>query len=213
MNKLNKIFMLLGTTAMLCSPMTVLAYEKNETVYTNLKYDGSIERITVSNHLSKLNKEDIQDETTLKNILDISGDEEYYQSDNKLTWKNNNSSEIFYQGITEQATPIEVEVKYYLNGEEKDLKDIEGKSGDIKIELKSFNSSNFNESYNPGDAIPANMLLFPVPTTLPLEISALVESLTIVPTVVTNGARPLQAPDVPAHACICHAGTHSARWI
>lgn len=139
MNKLNKVFMLLSTTAMLCSPMTVLAYEKNETVYTNLKYDGSIERITVSNHLSKLNKEDIQDETTLKDILNISGNEEYYQSDNKLTWKNNNSSEIFYQGITEQATPIEVEVKYYLNGEEKDLKDIEGKSGDIKIEINFKN--------------------------------------------------------------------------
>ena len=139
MNKLYKAIMLMGTTAMLCSPLTVLAYDKNETVYTNLKYDGSIEKITVSNHLSKLNKEDIEDETTLKDILNVSGDEKFYQNENKLSWKSNDSSEIFYQGVSEQATPIEVKVKYYLNGEEKDLKDIEGKSGDIKIEL-NFNN-------------------------------------------------------------------------
>ncbi|MCR5483204.1 MAG: hypothetical protein K6E99_02215 [Bacilli bacterium] len=140
MNKLSKAFMLLGTTAMLCSPLTVLAYDKKETVYTNLNYDGSIERILVSNHLSKLNKEDIEDETTLKDILNISGDEKFEQSGSKLSWKSKDSNEIFYQGITEASTPIKVEVKYYLNDEEKDISEIEGKSGDIKIELNFKNT-------------------------------------------------------------------------
>ena len=131
--------MLMGTTAMLCSPLTVLAYDKNETVYTNLKYDGSIEKITVSNHLSNLTDKDIEDETTLKDILNISGDESFYQNENKLTWKSSKSNEIFYQGVSEQATPIEVNVKYFLNGEETNYKDMEGKSGDIKIELNFTN--------------------------------------------------------------------------
>ena len=54
MNKLYKGIMLMATSAMLCSPLTVLAYDKTETVYTNLKYDGSIEKITVSPNINNV---------------------------------------------------------------------------------------------------------------------------------------------------------------
>lgn len=141
MNKLNKALMLLGVSSMIAlTPMTALAYEKSETVYTNLKTDGSVSKITVSNHLSNLSKEDIEDETTLKDFLNINGNEKFKLNNNKLTWTDVNNKDIYYQGTTEKATPIEVKVTYFLNGEEISEKKLEGKSGEVTIKLEFTNT-------------------------------------------------------------------------
>jgi putative membrane protein len=141
MKKLNKLFMLLGVTSMIAlTPMTAYAYEKSETVYTNLKTDGSVSKITVSNHLSNLDKEEIEDETTLSDIMNINGKEKFRLDNNKLIWTDLNNKDIYYQGTTEAATPIEVKVTYYLNGEEIEEKKLEGKSGEVTIKLEFTNT-------------------------------------------------------------------------
>ncbi len=139
MKKYQKLLNLTLITGLAFSPVTVLAMQKSETIYSNLNYDGSSYSTTVSNHLSWLNNETVEDDTELQEILNISGEETFEKKENKLSW-NANGSDIFYQGKTEKATPIKTEIKYYLNEEEKTVEEMLGKEGDIKISINFENT-------------------------------------------------------------------------
>ena len=121
-------------------PLTVFGATKDETVYSRLESDGSVSKTIVSNHLSNLNKGTYNDKTNLTNIINVNGNEKYNLTNNKLVW-NTDGKDIFYKGTSNQTLPIETTIKYYLNGEEISNKELNDKSGNVKIVIKYKNNS------------------------------------------------------------------------
>lgn len=145
---MNKYFKkVINTTlvvAILFSTVPVSALTKKETVYTKLNSDGSVSDITVNDHLINNDKlESVDDLTNLKDIMNISGDESFTLNGNKLSFKAL-SNDIIYTGTTDKELPIKVDIKYYLNNEEKDVNDIIGATGKVKI---VFNYRNISSCY------------------------------------------------------------------
>jgi len=130
--KKEKKLLCLGLSAFLLFPLPSNALQKKETIYENLNYKGENTKISVSNHLTFVDKKQIEDETKLKNILNIGGNETFISNGNQLTW-NTNEKDIFYTGETTEQSPIRVNIRYFLNQEEKDLKEMIGSKGKIKI--------------------------------------------------------------------------------
>ena len=132
-DKLNKklvVGLLIGLTLM---PLNTYALTKNETVYTILNSDGSVNKTTVNESiLNKKNVKEINDYTVLDDIINLSSGSEYSKNGKNLTWSLNDSN-ILYKGTTNKSLPIGVKVTYKLNGEKKELKDILGKSGNVEI--------------------------------------------------------------------------------
>lgn len=121
------------------APLSVNAMTKNEIIYSNMNYNGEFYKTIVNNHLTlDGEKEELEDETKLKNILNLNGKETYKLDGSKVTWQNL-GKDIFYSGEIEKEQPIKTEVKYYLDGEETNPTDIAGKKGKIKIEFKFTN--------------------------------------------------------------------------
>ena len=138
-NKLNKKLvagLLIGLTLL---PLNTYALTKNETVYTILNSDGSVNKTTVNESiLNKKNVKEINDYTVLDNIINLSSGSEYSKNGKNLTWSLNDSN-ILYKGTTNKSLPIGVKVTYKLNGEKKQLKDILGKSGNVEIIIDCTN--------------------------------------------------------------------------
>lgn len=121
------------------SSIPVSAMTKEETVYVKLNADGSRKSTFVSEHLINPTRlEEMKDISDLQNILNVNGNEAFALVDQNLTW-NAGGNDIFYQGFTQKETPVQVEIKYYLNGEEKTLEEILGKSGRVSIVLRYQN--------------------------------------------------------------------------
>lgn len=132
MKKTNRIIKGFITLALMLSPISVFALEKEETVYTNLNYNGKGKNISVVNRLTYQGQKEITDETNLKKILNINGKEKYIKNGNILTWKTN-KKDIYYEGKTEKGLPITMDIKYYLNGKKMSPKKLVGKKGEIKV--------------------------------------------------------------------------------
>ena len=114
--------------------------KKNETVYIELKGDGSIGNTTVSDILDVKGRDPIKDKSILKKIKNLKGDEKYTKDGDKLVWENKGRS-ITYQGTTDQQPPINVSISYSLNGEDISAEDLEGKSGELQIQYKFKNNA------------------------------------------------------------------------
>ena len=72
------------------------ALSKEESVYAKLNYDGTANKILVTNHLINDNKSsDIKYLTDLENIVNINGDESYTKSNNNIIWQSN-GKDIFF---------------------------------------------------------------------------------------------------------------------
>lgn len=145
MKRFNKILLGFITLAVITIPTTTFALEKEETVYTNLSYLGKKKSSTVVNKLEYKGEEEIIDESELKDILNINGNEKYKKDGETIIWKTDNK-DIFYKGKSEKKLPIEVDIKYYLNGKKIKPKKLKGKKGDIKVVMNFKN--NEAHSYN-----------------------------------------------------------------
>lgn len=119
-------------------PTSTQALTKNEVIYSNLDYSGKMKNSSVTNHLAFLEEKDEADDTTLKDILNINGEETYKIEGDKIIWKNE-GKDIFYKGTTDKLLPIEVKVDYYLNDKKMNPKKMIGKKGNIKIHYQFTN--------------------------------------------------------------------------
>lgn len=107
--------------------------DKSETVYAILDADGNREKVVVNEWLTnKSGADEISDTSNLKKIENTSGDQKYTKDGDQLTWKAD-GSDIHYQGTTDEELPVNVNVSYYLNGNEVSASEIAGKSGDVEI--------------------------------------------------------------------------------
>ena len=142
-NYFKKISLLL---VLLLSPINTLAYTKTETVYANLDNKGNVTKYSIRTQLTKLDKGDIIDYSNLSDIENVNGEEKFSIDSKKITWKST-GKDIFYKGVLDEKLPISVSVKYYLNDKEVNVKDMDNKSGNVKIEY-SFKNNQYN--YNEG---------------------------------------------------------------
>ena len=125
----------------------VYALTKEENVYAKLNESGDVKSVSVSEHLYDYNGNKINDKSILKDIKNINGNEKFTQNGDNLLWETNGNN-IYYKGTYKKDLPISVNVKYYLDGEEKNVNDILGKKGNIKIVLNYKNNSYKNMNIN-----------------------------------------------------------------
>ena len=121
-------------------PLTVFGTTKDETVYSRLESDGSVSKTIVSNHIQNIKEGTYNDRTNLKDIVNTNGDERFDLVDNSLTWSSK-GEDIFYKGTSTKSLPIKTTIKYYLDGKEYTSKELNGKSGNVKIVIKYENTS------------------------------------------------------------------------
>ena len=132
---------------MLFQTTGVYALTKDESVYVNLNENGEVQNTSVREHLKDYNGNTINDKTILNNIKNINGNEKINQDGEDLIWKTT-GNDIYYQGTYNKDLPISLSVKYYLNGEQKNVNEMLGKKGNIKIVLTYDNKLYKNMNIN-----------------------------------------------------------------
>lgn len=136
-------------------PVTVFAQsndenptEKTETVYSVLNSDGSISDTIVS---SWLHDEDginnIKETLNLKNVKNIKTNEKPSKDGNTYTW-NAKGNDVYYEGDGTKQLPVSVKIRYELDGQEMSAKDIDGKSGHLKLTISFTNNQSETKTIN-----------------------------------------------------------------
>ena len=121
---------------------------KDESVYVNADESGATTKITVSNWLKNAGiNGTINDESDLKDIQNVKGDETFTQNGDDVQWSAG-SNDIYYQGTTDKELPVGVEIKYELDGKEIAAKDLRGQSGKLKITVSYTNKSKSTQTIN-----------------------------------------------------------------
>lgn len=167
-DKMKKVGMFLIIGSLFVTPVNALT--KEETVYSKLNYDGSINKTLVNEHLIS-DEDKINDVSNLKNILNINGDENAQITDNNLVWENN-GNDIFYQGETEEDLPVGLDISYKLNGEEKSLDNILGSSGTVSITFNYVNNDSHSVYVNGKTEVLYTPFVVTLGTIIPMEDSS-----------------------------------------
>ncbi|RJE48575.1 MULTISPECIES: hypothetical protein [unclassified Dehalobacter] len=115
-----------------------MAVVKDETVYADLKMDGSISGITVVNRIETPESGIYLDYGVYDSITNLSGSEAPVLADGKISWQlPARDKGFYYQGkLTKGELPFTFRITYRLNGHEVKPEDIVGKEGRIEITLK-----------------------------------------------------------------------------
>lgn len=114
---------------------------KTETVYVNLKANGDVSKVSVSDWLhTDKNEVYVDDMSDLKNITNVKSKVTPVTDGEKLRW-NMPDTDLYYSGTTDRELPISVQLKYYLDGKEIKPEDLAGKSGEVKIDIKMINNA------------------------------------------------------------------------
>lgn len=133
MKKINKKKLAVGLVSLLVLiPTKSYALTKEETVFTKLNSDGTVNYSAVSESILNNKNIEIKDYSILENITNLNSNTSFTKDNNYLTW-NTQGENILYSGITNKELPVKVSVKYKLDGEELELKDMLGKSGKVEI--------------------------------------------------------------------------------
>lgn len=108
--------------------------DKTETVYVKVDAEGNVRDISVETVLrNRNNGEELPDYSTLSDIKNMVGDEEFTQDpDGKILWENN-GGDIFYKGKSSESLPVSVKISYYLDGKKMAPEEIAGKNGSVRI--------------------------------------------------------------------------------
>lgn len=115
--------------------------DKEETVYAKADAQGNVQELTVEAVLKKEDGEEIEDYTTLYDIKNQKGDEEFTLKDNgTIIWKNQ-GEDIHYEGKSDKELPVSVKVTYYLDGEKISPENLAGKSGKVRIRFDYTNKT------------------------------------------------------------------------
>ena len=115
---------------------------KDETVYVITDASGEKQNVIVSDWLKNGSSSDIiKDYTTLKDIVNVKGDETYStNNDGSISW-NAEGNDIYYQGTTDAELPVAVKISYQLDGADISAEDLAGKSGHVTIRFDYENNS------------------------------------------------------------------------
>ena len=117
------------------------ASDKEETVYVMTDATGAANEVVVSEWLKNTEgTKELNDATDLSDVKNVKGDGTYTENaDGTITW-DTDGSDVYYQGKSDKAVPVEVKITYYLDGKEMSPEDIAGKSGKVTIRFDYKNN-------------------------------------------------------------------------
>ena len=114
--------------------------KKSETVYANLDANGNVKLITVSDWLhADRTALYIDDMTTLTSVVATRGNYSSFGKDGSLRW-HTDSSDVYYEGTSNNPLPVDISIKYFLDGVETAPADLVGKSGNFTMEVTMKNN-------------------------------------------------------------------------
>lgn len=107
-------------------------FQKDETVYGILNYDGSEQSIEVVSHLfgQAGTWVDYGNYTSLQNLTD--GRQPAVENDT-ITWESPAGQDLYYQGKIDKKLPWKIDIEWKLNGQKIHAEDLAGKSGKAEI--------------------------------------------------------------------------------
>ena len=113
---------------------TAIPGEKEETVYVKADPYGRPKETSVEVILSKIAGTDpVEDRSDLADLKNTEGDEEYESlGRGRYVWENH-GADILYKGTSDKRLPVDVNVTYYLEGQEVTAEEIAGKTGAVRI--------------------------------------------------------------------------------
>ncbi len=115
--------------------LTDAAVTKDETVYINVSPDGTVQKVNVTDKLhTDMPQVRVEDKSNLDNISDVKTFIEPVYEGKRMFW-DMDSTDLFYNGTSEQTPPMSIKVQYYLDGEELAYDKLAGKSGDVTIKI------------------------------------------------------------------------------
>ena len=90
--------------------------KKEETVFVLANANGGTNKIIVSDHLVNADSmSSLKETSSLKDVQNVKGDETYTENGGERTW-NAGGKDIYYQGTSTEELPIDITVKYMLDG-------------------------------------------------------------------------------------------------
>ncbi len=121
--------------------LTASTIEKQETVFVNLNPDGSTRQIIDSNWLKNSQaSSQVIDQTRLTDIAPISIAEYHTNDAGQIVWQTN-GEDVYYQGETDKALPLDINIEYRLDDKLISPEQLAGKSGHVSIALSFENNS------------------------------------------------------------------------
>lgn len=122
---------------------------KMESVYVTSGADGSVQKITVADWLkdSGIVTGTLSDSSNLTDITNVKGDETFTQSGETVDWATA-GADIYYQGQSDDALPVDVKVTYTLDGQEMTAEEMVGKSGKATLHFEYVNKSKTKKTIN-----------------------------------------------------------------
>lgn len=115
--------------------------DKEETVYILSDANGNVKKTIVSDWLkNKDGSETITDKSDLQNIENVKSDADYTEGKNgEIVW-NADGGDIYYQGETSKALPVDVKITYLIDGKEIPADEMAGKSGKVTVRFDYTNN-------------------------------------------------------------------------
>lgn len=122
--------------------------EKEETVYTVLNNDGTVNNTIVSSWLhDEGGIRNISEKLDQYNVENVKNDENPIMKNNIYTW-NSKYNDVYYQGNTNKQLPISIKISYQLDGKELSYKQVQGKNGHLKMNIHVTNGVSKNVNIN-----------------------------------------------------------------
>lgn len=121
---------------------------KDETVYVLADANGARKKTIVSDHLKNPDGSGVISEVSdLHDVRNVNGDETFTEKGNERTWTAN-GNDIYYQGTSDDSLPVDIAVKYTLDGREISPAELAGKSGRVTIRFDYTNNMYENDTVN-----------------------------------------------------------------
>jgi len=112
---------------------------KDETVYVLAGADGSVEKVIVSGWLKNAGGSDaLLDDAQLDDVENVKGNESYTLDGGARVW-DALGNDIYTQGTTDQALPVDLAVSYTLDGKAAAPEELAGKNGKVTIRFDYAN--------------------------------------------------------------------------
>ena len=122
--------------------------DKTETVYAKADASGKVYDVSVEAVLKNEGEGEITDYSTLSDIKNTEGDEEFTEKgSNVIVWENH-GEDIHYKGTSTDALPVDVKITYYLNDKQVTADELKGQSGKVRIRFDYTNKSSLKVEVN-----------------------------------------------------------------
>ena len=113
---------------------------KDETVYVISDAAGDVQDVIVNDWIKNTAQaETLPDVSSLQDIELLAENESFTEKDSGIIEWDTGGEDVYYQGKTQEALPVTIQVKYFLDGEEMSPEEIAGKSGEVAIRYEYSN--------------------------------------------------------------------------